>query len=139
MTDTISVRCRCGAVEIEISDDPIAQFFCHCDDCQAVHGAAYAPESVYRASAVKVTRGEPSSWTLKRNPRFSCRECSTRLFIDVLNRGLRGVNGYLLARDSFQAQYHMQCQFAVRPIVDDLPHFKSRAPQFGGPGDTVDW
>jgi len=139
MTDTISVRCRCGAVEIEISDDPIAQFFCHCDDCQAVHGAAYAPESVYRASAVKVTRGEPSSWTLKRNPRLSCRECSTRLFIDVLNRGLRGVNGYLLARDSFQAQYHMQCQFAVRPIVDDLPHFKSRAPQFGGPGDTVDW
>ena len=92
MTDTISVRCRCGAVEIEISADPIAQFFCHCDDCQAVHGAAYAPESVYRASAVKVTRGEPSSWTLKRNPRFSCRECSTRLFIDVLNRGLRGVN-----------------------------------------------
>ena len=139
MTDTISVRCRCGAVEIEISDDPIAQFFCHCDDCHAVHGAAYAPESVYRASAVKVTRGEPSSWTLKRNPRFSCRECSTRLFIDVLNRGLRGVNGYLLARESFQAQYHMQCQFAVRPIVDDLPHFKSRAPQFGGPGDTVDW
>ena len=37
MTDAISVRCRCGGVEMEISADPIAQFFCHCDDCQAVH------------------------------------------------------------------------------------------------------
>ena len=139
MTDTISVRCPCGAVEIEISADPIAQFFCHCDDCQLVHGAAFVPESVYPASAVEITRGEPSSWTLKRNPRFTCRECGTRLFIDVLNRGLRGINGYLLPQGRFTAQYHMQCQYAVRPIVDDLPHFKSRAPQFGGPSDTVEW
>jgi hypothetical protein len=33
------VQCRCGAVEIEIIAEPIVQFFCHCDDCQAVHGA----------------------------------------------------------------------------------------------------
>jgi len=139
MTDTLSVGCRCGAVEIEISADPIAQFFCHCDDCQAVHGAAFVPESVYPASAVKVVRGQPSSWTLKRNPRLSCPECGTRLFIDVLSLGLRGVNGYLLPQERFHAQYHMQCQFAVRPVVDDLPHYKSRAPQFGGPSDTVNW
>src|SRR5215475_2403899 len=139
MTDTLSVGCRCGAVEIEISADPIAQFFCHCDDCQAVHGAAFVPESVYPAAAVKVVRGQPSSWTLKRNPRLTCPECGTRLFIDVLALGLRGVNGYLLPQERFHAQYHMQCQFAVRPVVDDLPHYKSRAPQFGGPSDTVDW
>ena len=87
MTDAISVRCRCGGVEIEISADPIAQFFCHCDDCQAVHGAAFVPESVYPASAVNVTRGQPSSWTLKRNPRFTCPDCGTRLLIDVLSLG----------------------------------------------------
>ena len=139
MTDTTLVRCRCGAVKIEISADPIAQFFCHCDDCQVVHGAAYVPESVYPASAVRIIQGEPLSWTLKRNPRFTCRGCGARLFIDVLNIGLRGVNGYLLPKGLFQAQYHMQCQFAVRRVVDDLPHFRSRAPQFGGPSETVDW
>ena len=139
MTDAISVRCRCGGVEIEISADPIAQFFCHCDDCQAVHGAAFVPESVYPAAAVSVTRGQPSSWTLKRNPRFTCPDCGTRLFIDVLSLGLRGVNGYLLPEGRFRAQYNMQCQFAVRPVVDDLLHYKSRAPQFGGASDTVNW
>jgi hypothetical protein len=139
MTDTMSVQCRCGAVEVEISADPIAQFFCHCDDCQAIHGAAFVPESVYPATSVKVTRGQPASWTLKRNPRFTCPDCGTRLFIDVLSLGLRGVNGYLLPPERFQAQYHMQCAFAVRPVVDDLPHYRSRAPQFGGPSGTVEW
>ena len=48
----MKVQCRCGVAEIEITAEPIVQFFCHCDDCHAVHGGAYAPESVYPASAV---------------------------------------------------------------------------------------
>jgi hypothetical protein len=136
---TISVQCRCGAVEVESSADPVAQFYCHCDDCQIMHGAAFAPESAYPAAAVRVTRGEPSSWVLKRNPRFTCPTCGTRLFIDVLNVGVRGLNGYLLPPDRFRPRFHMQCQFAVRPVVDDLPHYKSRSPQFGGSDETVDW
>ena len=133
------VQCRCGAIEIELTAPPIAQFFCHCDDCQAMHGAAYAPESVYPARAVKIVRGEPTSWTLKRNPRFTCPTCGTRLFIDVLARELRGLNGYLLPAEQFRPTYHMQCQFAVNPVRDDLPHYKSRSPQFGGPDETMDW
>jgi hypothetical protein len=54
-----------------------------------MHGAAYVPESVYPANAVKVARGTPVSWTLKRNPRFTCPTCGTRLFIDVLAREIR--------------------------------------------------
>src|SRR5580658_5951897 len=71
----IKVQCRCGAVEVEITGEPIVQFFCHCDDCQAVHGGAYMPESVYPAAAVNVVRGDPTRWKLKRNPRVTCREC----------------------------------------------------------------
>ena len=133
------VHCRCGAVEIEISAEPIVQFYCHCDDCQAVHGGAYVPESVYPADAVKVVRGDPSTWKLKRSPRFTCRECGTRLFIDVLGRHLRGVNGYLLPPGTFQPAFHVQCQFAVRPVVDDLPHYKAMPARFGGSDETVGW
>ena len=49
----MKVAGRCGAVEIEISGEPVAQFYCHCDDCQIVHGGAYVPESVYAADAVR--------------------------------------------------------------------------------------
>ena len=134
----MNVQCRCGGVELEIASEPIAQFFCHCDDCQAVHGGAYG-RVVYPAEAVKIVRGEPKSWTLKRNPRFFCPACGTKLFIDVLPLKLRGVNGYLIPKDEFRPQFHMQCQFAVRPVDDDLPHFKSRPARFGGSDETAPW
>ena len=133
------VNCRCGKIEIEVAAEPLAQFLCHCDDCQAVHGAAYVPESVYPADAVTIVTGEPASWTLKRNPRFFCRDCGTRLFIEVAAFNLRGLNGYLLPSESFRPQFHMQCQFAIRPVTDDLPHYRSRPPQFGGTDERVDW
>jgi hypothetical protein len=136
---TTELQCRCGAVHIAITAPPIVQFYCHCDDCQTVHGAAYVPESVYPADAVKVTKGSPIDWKLKRNPRVTCPECGTRLFIDVLSKGLRGINGYLLPPGRFEPAFHVQCRFAVRPIHDALPHFKGMPAQFGGSDDKVDW
>jgi hypothetical protein len=135
----LSIPCRCGAVEIEISAEPLVQLYCHCDDCQAVHGAAYVPESVYPASGVKVVRGEPVAWKLKRNPRVTCGKCGTRLFIDVVAMKLRGVNGALLPPEKFKASFHMHCRFAVRPVKDDLPHYASRPARFGGSDEVVDW
>jgi hypothetical protein len=133
------VQCRCGAVELELSAEPAVQFYCHCDDCQVVHGAAYVPESVYPANAVKVVRGAPNSWRLKRNPRVTCATCGTRLFIDVLALGLRGVNGTLLPPGAFTPTFHMQCKFAVRPVLDDLPHYRGRPARFGGDDEIVKW
>ncbi|WP_424124259.1 hypothetical protein [Roseiarcus sp.] len=97
------------------------------------------PESVYPADAAIVVRGEPAAFILKRNPRVFCRDCGTRAFIDVLALRLRGVNGYLLPPGRFEPQFHMNCQFAVRPVADSLPHFKSRPARFGGSDETVDW
>ena len=80
-----------------------------------------------------------STWKLKRSPRFTCRECGTRLFIEVERLGLRGVNGFLLPPGEFQPAFHAQCQFAVRPVVDDLPHYKAMPARFGGSDERVGW
>jgi hypothetical protein len=135
----MQISCRCGEVEIAIAAEPVAQIFCHCDDCQAMHGAAYVPESVYPTEAVTIIKGEPASWTLKHNPRLFCRVCGTRLFIEVARLNLRGVNGCLLPDGAFRPQFHMHCRFAVRPVRDDLAHYRARAPQFGGPEELADW
>jgi hypothetical protein len=136
---TLQVECRCGSVQLEVAGPPLAQFYCHCDDCQAMHGAAYVSESVYPADAVRVTRGEPTHWMLKRNPRFACPACATRLFIDVLALRLRGVNGYVLPPGEFEATFHMQCRFARLPVRDGLPHYAGRPARFGGTDEIVDW
>jgi hypothetical protein len=136
---TLQFGCGCGAVQLEVLGEPMAQFFCHCDDCQAMHGAAYVSESVYPADAVRVTRGSPAQWMLKRNPRFLCPECGTRLFVDVLAFGVRGVNGYVLPAGEFTPSFHMHCRFAVLPVRDDLPHYAGLPAAFGGSDETVDW
>jgi hypothetical protein len=33
----------------------------------------------------------------------------------------------------------VNCRFAVRPVVDDLPHFASMPAAFGGSDEEVDW
>lgn len=85
------------------------------------------------------TRGPPFGWAVVRNPRHSCPGCGTRLFVDVLAQGLRGVNGYLLPPGTFEPRYHMQCRFAVRPIVDPLPHYRGLPAEFGGSDELVEW
>ncbi|WP_204315798.1 GFA family protein, partial [Klebsiella pneumoniae] len=53
-TTMADIQCPCGAVHMRINGEPIAQFWCHCADCQRVHGAAYVAESLYPADAVEV-------------------------------------------------------------------------------------
>lgn len=135
----IEIQCQCGAVRIELYGVARAHYFCHCDDCQAVHGASYVPVALYYASAVRVTRGNPVRWTLRSTPRTWCRDCGTRLFAEVPHLGVRGVSGALLPRGTFKPAFHMHCQFVVRPIQDDLPHYKGFPASLGGSNEQVEW
>ena len=35
------IKCLCGDVELELSGEPMAQVYCHCEGCQKAHSAAY--------------------------------------------------------------------------------------------------
>lgn len=133
------VSCRCGAVELRITCEPVAQLYCHCDDCQAAHGAAYVPVAIYPTQAVEVVTGKPTPMAVSTLPRMRCAECGTHLFNDVESHGLRNVNGYLLPKVEFKPQFHVQCQYAVLPVVDNLPHYKGLPAAFGGSDDLVSW
>jgi hypothetical protein len=135
----LTVQCLCGATTLSIEGSPVAQFYCHCDHCQRVHGAAYVPVSMYRTEQVNVSHGEASMWKLHATPRASCRECSTRLFAEPPGIGMRTVMALLLPRDSFSPQFHMQCAHALAPVKDDLPHFKGFPKAFGGSDEMIEW
>jgi hypothetical protein len=134
----IGVRCGCGAVEVQLIDAPKAQYICHCDDCQAVHGKAY-PVALYPASAVVVTRGELSVVTLKTSPRSKCSYCGTYLFAGVPGQPFCGVNGDLLPEGRFNPEFHIQCRYAAAPIRDDLLHYKDTPAKFRGSGELMSW
>jgi len=115
------------------------QLYCHCHDCQAANGAAYARAAIYPAPAVEVVRGEPVATVVRTLERMRCRECATSLFAEIAPAGARSVNAYLLPKGAFKPQFHVQCQHAVLPVVDDLPHYKGFPPAFGGSEEFVAW
>jgi hypothetical protein len=136
---SIQAQCNCGSVKLEISAPPVAQFYCHCDDCQAVHGAAYVPIAMFPADAVKIIAGEPSTFALKVNPRTSCRKCGTRLYAEPPGMGVKGVVAAILPAGTFEPAFHIQCQHAQLPVRDGLPKYKGFPSAFGGSDDTVTW
>ncbi len=135
----IETQCRCGAIALRISGEPAVQLYCHCDDCQAAHGAAYVAASIYPAQAVEVVRGKPVPMLVKTTQRMRCADCGAYLYAELPSVGMRSVSAYLLPKAAFKPQFHVQCAHAVLPVVDDLPHYRGFPASFGGADSFVDW
>jgi hypothetical protein len=132
-------HCRCGAVALKISGEPAVQLYCHCDDCQSAHGAAYVASAIYPAEAVEVVHGKPVALVVRSTERMRCGACGTHLFSELPQVGMRSVNADLLPEGAFKPQFHVQCQHAVLPVVDDLAHYKGFPAAFGGREEFVAW
>jgi hypothetical protein len=134
----MTIQCGCGAVKLELEGEPFVSLFCHCDDCQAVHGAAYLPAAMYRTGQVRIT-GQPRRWRRKTTDRAFCGDCGTRLFAQPAELDIVSVVAGLLPDGVFRPSFHMQCRYAVVPVRDELPHYRGEPPFFGGSGDRMDW
>lgn len=139
MTKATDINCACGAVKLRVSGEPVEQFYCHCDDCQATSGGAYVGVAIYPADAVTVIQGRPTAWKYKTLPRKMCAACGTQLFGEVPGFDQCGVKANLLPPGKFKPEFHIQCQFALLPVRDNLPHFKGFPARFGGSDETVEW
>lgn len=137
--DAIALQCRCGEVKLRLGAEPLTQLYCHCDDCRTAHGAAYVAASIYPAQSVEILDGTPRAIVVKQTQRMACASCGTHLFSEIASVGLRSVNGFLLPQDRFAPRLHIQCQHAVLPIVDGLPHYKGFPAAFGGSEEFVAW
>lgn len=135
----VDVQCLCGAVRMQIAGEPLACLYCHCDDCQAVHGGAYVAAAMYRTAQTRIVAGEPSVWKRSSTARATCRECGTRVFAEPPGLGVRSVPAALLPDGVFQPTFHMQCRHALLPVKDDLPHYAGFPAIFGGTDERVGW
>lgn len=135
----VEIKCLCGSVVLNLTGEPVVQAYCHCDDCQTAHGAAYVATAAYPSQAVEILKGNLIPLVVKTASRMRCGNCGTFLFTEVASAGLRSVNATLLPKEQFKPQFHLQCQYAVLPIVDNLPHYKDFPSAFGGTGELVAW
>ena len=134
-----TVACVCGEVKVGLVGEPLACVYCHCDDCQLVHGAAYLPAAMYRFEQTRILAGEPQQWKLRHTVRATCRTCGTRIFAEPPGQWLRSVTAHLLPRGVFQPTFHMNCRYALLPVRDALPHYKEFPAMFGGSDEQMPW
>lgn len=135
----VQIRCTCGATRVEVAGAPLVQFHCHCDDCRAVSGQPYVTVALFPRSAIRVTQGQPDTWVYKTMQRRRCPECQTMLFGEPPGLEVCGVRADLLPAETFRPEFHIHCRQALQPVTDELPHYKSVPPQFGGTAEQVDW
>jgi hypothetical protein len=134
-----SISCLCGAVQVRLSGEAAVQFYCHCDDCQATSGGAYVALALYSADVVTQTKGELNTWTHKTMPRKQCTVCGTIVLAEVPGGKQIVIKANLLHAGDFKPAFHEQCQYALLPVKDDLPHYKGVPPEFGGTDEMVGW
>jgi len=132
----MQTQCLCAAVTLTIDAEPIAQFYCHCRDCQRAHGAAYVSEALFPAAAVSVS-GPTIDFAVRTTARIACARCGMRLFAELPDIGMRGVSGALLP--DIAPSLHINCESAVAPVVDALPHYATMPAEYGGDDSRVAW
>jgi hypothetical protein len=133
------IACLCGSVRIAIEGDAVNQFYCHCDDCQAVSGGAYIGVAIFPGEAVRVLQGDLATYTHKALPRQRCAKCGTQMIAEVPGLGQTGVKANLLPAGMFRPDFHINCRFALMPVKDGLPHFAGFPAVFGGTDERVSW
>src|SRR5262245_24512975 len=75
--------CFCGEVQFEVTGQPAAMGYCHCDSCRQWSAGPVNAFSLWNPSALKITRGAGSIGTFNKTPishRKWCTKCGGHLF-----------------------------------------------------------
>jgi hypothetical protein len=84
MTQRVTGRCFCGAVQFQFDEAPIALRACWCRDCQYLSAGNASMNAIFRTDSFKVT-GEISEYISTADSgnimrRRFCPKCGTQLF-----------------------------------------------------------
>ncbi|MFO7857270.1 MAG: GFA family protein [Paracoccaceae bacterium] len=141
MSDAVTGRCFCGAVEIEVEGEPAAQGYCHCVDCREWSAGPLNAFSLWQPDAVSVTKGEDKLKGYERteaSDRRFCVECGGHVMTRHPGMGLIDVYPAVLSGFSHAPALHVFYGERMMDVPDDLPKFKDLPSEFGGTGQTVD-
>jgi hypothetical protein len=140
MTETHTGSCFCGAVAVEVSGEPAAAGYCHCNDCRSWSAAPVNAFSLWKPADVKVTKGEDQIGTFNKTEksyRKFCKACGGHLMTSHPGFDLIDVYAATIPTFGYKPQLHVFYAESVLPIRDGLPKFKDIPKELGGSGETV--
>jgi len=140
MSEIHKGTCFCGAVEVEVSGKPEAMGYCHCSSCRHWSAGPVNAFTLWKPSAVKITRGARRVSTYKKtkkSERKCCRKCGGHIMTNHPTFGLVDVYAAILPTLKFVPVVHVNYAETVLPMKDGLPKLKDFPAELGGSGQTV--
>ncbi len=139
MSDARKSGCICGAVQVEISGDPVVQCYCHCSSCRGWLGAPIHGATLWPTPNVNVVKGADKLGVYKKTEashRHFCKECGGAVLVRHPSINMTDVPSVTIAGFAFHPTLHVHYGEKVMQVRDGLPKFKDFPKEFGGSGET---
>lgn len=133
-------RCFCGRVQFQVSGEPVAMGYCHCESCRQWSAGPLNAFSLWKPEALRITQGADSIGSYHKTPnsyRKWCTHCGGHLFTEHPGFGLTDVYAALLPTLEFRPAVHVHYQEAVLRIHDGQPKMRDLPGEMGGSGETL--
>jgi hypothetical protein len=138
---TYQGRCLCGAVEIEVTGDPVGAGYCHCKNCRSWSAGPVNAFTLWKPESVKVTKGEDQIGEFhqtEQSYRAWCKVCGGHLFTRHPPWDVVDVYAATIPSFPFEPGVHVNYESTVLPMKDGLPKLKDFPAELGGSGEAVD-
>ena len=132
--------CFCSAVQLEVTGEPEAMGYCHCQSCRSWSGGPVNAFSLWKPEAVRITAGAEHVATFQKTPfsqRQYCAKCGGHLMANHPTIGLVDVFAATIPTLDFVPAVHFNYAETVLPMQDGLPKLKDFPAEAGGSGETV--
>jgi len=140
MHQTHKGSCLCGAVELTVTGNPVAEGFCHCSSCRSWAAAPVNAFTLWKPDAVKITKGADSIGVYhktEKSYRKFCKTCGGHLLTDHPLWGVIDVYAATIPSFHHEPKLHVNYAETVLRIKDGLPKMKDMLSEMGGSGDTL--
>ncbi|HZT47577.1 MAG TPA: GFA family protein [Hyphomicrobiaceae bacterium] len=133
-------ECFCGAVHFEVSGQPAAMGYCHCQSCRSWSAGPVNAFTLWKPEAVRVTAGAEHVGAYRKTPlseRVYCKRCGGHIMNKHAPLGLIDVFAAKLPTLKFEPGVHINYAETVLPMRDGLPKLRDFPKEFGGSGEQM--
>jgi len=133
-------RCFCGEVQFEVTGQPAAMGYCHCESCRTWSAGPVNAFSLWNPENLRITKGAQSIGGFAKTPQSDrkwCTKCGGHLFTDHPHWKLVDIYAALLPQLKFEPGVHVHYQETVLPMRDGKPKFKDIPAEMGGSGTLL--